>query len=181
MTDLFVDDEVMVTFMDVNGHHKVRSSKLLAFDTFQAYDRRSAIHYLKIVTTGNISALQITPHHSLLVPRTIIPVTGSHRILQERNGKDPRIPKEDTGNHWNWKQYSSRKMVGFFPADSYKFPMLSDRNRPEFIGKIPKISDRNTASEKTRRITRKRPFPGRTIPHGESLTLIFWVSIVDCI
>ena len=82
------------------------------------------------------------------LPRTIIPVTGFHLILQERRGKDPRIPKEDTGNHWNRKQYSGRKMVGFFPADSYKFPMLSDRNRSEFIGKIPKISDRNTASEK---------------------------------
>ena len=44
--------------------------------------------------------------------------------------------------------------------------MPSDRNRSEFIGKIPKIPDRNTASEKTRGITRKRPFPGRTIPDG---------------
>ena len=86
----------------------------------------------------------------LTLPRTIIPVTGSHRILQERSGKDPRVLKEDTGNHWNQKQYSSRKMVGFFSADSYKFPMLSDRNRSEFIGKIPKISDQNTASEKKR-------------------------------
>ena len=82
------------------------------------------------------------------VPRTIIPVTGFHLILQERSGKDPKIPQEDVGNHWNRKQYSGRKTVGFFPADSYKFPMLSDRNRSEFIGKIPKISDRNTASEK---------------------------------
>ena len=52
--------------------------------------------------------------------------------------------------------------------------MLSDRNRSEFIGEIPKISDQNTASEKTRRITRKRPFPGRTIPHGYSFLPTCW-------
>ena len=62
----------------------------------------------------------------------------------------------------------------FFLADSYKFPMLSDRNRSELIGKISKISNRNTASEKNRGITRKRPFPGRTIPHGN-----VWIHRVD--
>ena len=37
--------------------------------------------------------------HLLYPPRTITPVTGSHLILQERSGKDPRIRQEDSGNH----------------------------------------------------------------------------------
>jgi hypothetical protein len=73
----------------------------------------------------------------------------SHRILQE-----------NTGNPWNWKQYSDRNFFGFFrlirvnflcvPAGNHRkksgnfpgrdiasmfprFPVFSDRNRPVLI------------------------------------------------
>jgi len=75
-------------------------------------------------------------------------------------------PQENTGNHWKWKQYSGRKFFGFFPVDFSKLPVLSGRNRPEITGKNPKISDWNTASTKIIVITRKRPFPGRTVRPG---------------
>jgi hypothetical protein len=38
-----------------------------------------------------------------------------------------------------WKQYSDRKLSRFFPVDIYPLPVLSGMNRPEIIGKNPKI------------------------------------------
>jgi hypothetical protein len=37
-----------------------------------------------------------------------------------------------------WKQYSGRKLSGFFPVDSCQFSVLSYRNWTEMIGKSPK-------------------------------------------
>ncbi len=54
-----------------------------------------------------------------------------------------RTPQEIAGT---WKQYSNRKLSGFFPMNSCQLPVLSDRNRPEIIGKF---SGRNTASTKS--------------------------------
>jgi hypothetical protein len=57
-----------------------------------------------------------------------------------------RILQENTGNPWNWKQCSDRKLSGFFPVDSCQLPVRFDRNRPEIIGKVRKISGRTIAS-----------------------------------
>jgi hypothetical protein len=65
----------------------------------------------------------------------MIPATRSRGILQEIAG--------------TWKQYSDRKLSGFFPVDSCQFPVHSGRNRSEIIGKIRKFSGRNTASTKS--------------------------------
>jgi hypothetical protein len=55
-------------------------------------------------------------------------------------------------------------LAGFFPVDSCQLPVLSDRNRPEIIGKIRKISGRNTAS------TKSLELPG---------TATFWAGLFD--
>jgi hypothetical protein len=54
--------------------------------------------------------------------------------MQERH----RTVQENTGNPWNWKQYSGRKLSEFFPVDSCQLPVRSERNRSEIIGKISK-------------------------------------------
>ena len=47
------------------------------------------------------------------------------RILQDPAGKkrgNHRILQESTGNSRMWKQYSNRKIAGFFPVNSGQFP-----------------------------------------------------------
>jgi hypothetical protein len=46
-----------------------------------------------------------------------------------------------------------------FPVDSYQLPVLSDRNRPEIIGKNPKNFRPEYCFHKITGITRNRPFP----------------------
>jgi hypothetical protein len=60
-----------------------------------------------------------------------------------------RILQESTGNRWNIEAVFQPEIFRIFPVDSYKLPVLSDRNRPKIIGKIRKISGRNTASTKS--------------------------------
>jgi len=58
----------------------------------------------------------------------MIPATGYRGILQERCGKVTgsfRTTPEIAGK---WKQYSDRKLSGFFPVDSCQLPVLSGRN-----------------------------------------------------
>jgi hypothetical protein len=59
------------------------------------------------------------------------------------------IRQENTGNRWNMDAVFRPEIFGFFPVDSCQFPVLSGRSRPEIIGKIQKISGRNTASTKS--------------------------------
>ena len=59
-----------------------------------------------------------------------------------RDGSGRNTP-EVTGT---LKQYSGRKISGFFPVHSDHFPVLSARNWSEITGKIGKFSSRNTAS-----------------------------------
>ena len=73
-------------------------------------------------------------------PRSKILVTGSRRNLQERDGKNPGSGRNIAEVTGTWKQYSDRKISGFFPAHSDHFPALSARNLLEITGKkIPKI------------------------------------------
>jgi hypothetical protein len=65
-----------------------------------------------------------------------------------------------------WKQYSGQTFFGFFQVDSYELPVLSDRNRPEIIGKNPKNFRPEYCFHKITGITRNRPFPGRTVRFG---------------
>jgi hypothetical protein len=48
-----------------------------------------------------------------------------------------RIPQENTGNPWNWKQYSNRKFSGFFPVDSCQLPVRSGRNIASMFPRFP--------------------------------------------
>lgn len=82
MADLTVGDEVLVTFHDAKGNLGIRSSRLLAMDIYQYYNRQSSIPYRRIHTTANISALQITPSHSLLV-RKKHQYHGEYRFASE--------------------------------------------------------------------------------------------------
>ena len=49
-----------------------------------------------------------------------------------------RSCRKTPGIAGTWKQYSDRKLTGFFPLNSCQLPVFSDRNRPEIIGKNPK-------------------------------------------
>jgi len=55
------------------------------------------------------------------------------------NDSDHQIPRDPTGNRWKMEAVFRPEMVRFFLVDSCQFPMLSGRNRPEIIGKNPKI------------------------------------------
>jgi hypothetical protein len=50
-----------------------------------------------------------------------------------------RILQENTGNRWNLEAVFRPEMVQIFPVDIYPLPVLSGMNRPEIIGKNPKI------------------------------------------
>jgi hypothetical protein len=82
----------------------------------------------------------------------MIPATRSRGILQEIAG--------------TWKQYSDRKLSGFFPVDSCQFPVLSGRNRSEIIGKNPKIFRPEYYFHKITGFARNRQFPDRPVRPG---------------
>jgi hypothetical protein len=82
----------------------------------------------------------------------MIPATGSCRKTPEVSGK--------------WKQYSDRKLSGFFPVDSCQLLVLSDRNRPETIGKNPENFRPEYCFHKITGITGNRQFPGRFVRPG---------------
>jgi hypothetical protein len=63
----------------------------------------------------------------------MIPATGSHEILQERSGKVTGSFRKTPEIAGTWKQYSDRKLPGFFPVDSCQLPVLSGRNQSEII------------------------------------------------
>jgi hypothetical protein len=86
----------------------------------------------------------------------MIPATGSRVILQERRGKVTGSSRKTPEIAGTWKQYSDRKLSGFFPLDSCQLPVLSDRNGPEIIGKNPKIFRPEYCFHKITRITRNR-------------------------
>ncbi len=100
------------------------------------------------------------------LPRSMILATGSRRILQERCGKITVSYRKAPKIAGTWKQYSGRKIFGFFPVDSYQLLVLSGRNRPEIIEKNPKNFTPEYCFHKITGITRNRPFPGRTVRPG---------------
>jgi len=67
INQLNVGDQVLVAHFDRNGNIEFHSSSILAIDVYQHYNRLASIHYRKIYTTSNSTALHITPSHSLLV------------------------------------------------------------------------------------------------------------------
>jgi hypothetical protein len=72
----------------------------------------------------------------------MIPATGSCRKTPEIAGTS--------------KQYSDRKSSGFFPVYFCQLPVLSGRNRPEILGKNPKIFWPEYCFRKINGITRNR-------------------------
>ncbi len=69
------------------------------------------------------------------IPRSMIPATGSREMLKERSGKVTGSFRKTPEIAGTWRQYSDRKLSGFFPVDSCQFPVLSGRNQPEIIKK----------------------------------------------
>ena len=58
------------------------------------------------------------------------------KVENPRSKSTGRFRQEYTGT---WKQYSGRKISGFFLVHSDHFPVLSARNWSEIIGKNPEI------------------------------------------
>ena len=73
------------------------------------------------------------------VPRSNIPATGSHMILQERCGKVTGSHRKAPEIAGSGSSIPTGNLLDFFPVDSDQFPVLSSRNRSEIIGKNPKI------------------------------------------
>jgi hypothetical protein len=96
----------------------------------------------------------------------MIPATGFRGILQERCGKVTGSSRKTQDIAGTWKQYCDRKLPGFFPVDSCQLPVLSGKNRPEIIGKNPKIFQPEYCFRKITVITRNRSFPGRIVRPG---------------
>jgi hypothetical protein len=96
----------------------------------------------------------------------MIPATGSRKILQERCGKVTGSFRKTPEIAETWKQYSDRKLSGFFPVDSCQLPVLSGRNQPEIIGKNPKIFRSEYCFHKITGITRNWQFPDRVVRPG---------------
>ena len=112
----------------------------------------------------------------------MIPATGSRGILQERRGKVTRSCRKIPEIARTWKQYSNRKLTGFFPVDSSQLPVLSGRNRSEIIGKNPKIYRPEYCFHKITGITWNRQFPGRFVRPGllAFITKIISSNIRSC-
>jgi hypothetical protein len=104
----------------------------------------------------------------------MIPDTGSHGILQERCGKVTRSCRKTPKIAGIWKQYSDRKLPGFFPVDSCQLLVLSGRNRLEIIGKNPKIFRSEYCFHKITGITRNRQFPDWVVRPGEAYSIEFF-------
>ena len=75
----------------------------------------------------------------LNLPRSNIPATGSHMILQERCGKVTGSHRKAPEIAGSGSSIPTGNLLDFFPVDSDQFPVLSSRNRSEIIGKNPKI------------------------------------------
>ena len=74
-----------------------------------------------------------------MIPRSNIPATGSHMILQERCGKVTGSHRKAPEIAGSGSSIPTGNLLDFFPVDSDQFPVLSSRNRSEIIGKNPKI------------------------------------------
>ncbi len=96
----------------------------------------------------------------------MISATGSRGILQERCRKVTGSCRKTPETAGTWKQYSDRKLSGFFPVNSRQILVLSGRNRPEIIRKNPKIFRPEYCFHKITGITRNRQFPDRVIRPG---------------
>ncbi len=88
---------------------------------------------------------------------------SGHPILQERYGKVTVSFRKTPEIAGTWKQYSGRKLPGFFPVVSYQLPVLSGRNKPEIIAKKPKSLQSEYCFHKITGIPRNRPFMGQTV------------------
>jgi hypothetical protein len=101
----------------------------------------------------------------------MITATESRGILQERCGKVTESCRKTPEIAGTWKQYSGRKLSGFFPVNSCQLPVLFDRNRPEIIGKNPKNFRPEYCFHKITGITRNRQFPDRVARPGHKCFL----------
>ena len=78
-------------------------------------------------------------HFKTFIPRSNIPATGSHMILQETCGKVTGSHRKAPEIAGSGSSIPTGNLLDFFPVDSDQFPVLSSRNRSEIIGKNPKI------------------------------------------
>jgi hypothetical protein len=105
-------------------------------------------------------------HSQAHLPRSMIPTTGSRRVLKERCRKVTGSCRKTPEIVGTWKQYFHRKMTGFFPVNSSQLPVLSGRKRSEIIGKNPKNFRPEYCFHKITGIIQNRQFPGRTVRPG---------------
>ncbi len=105
--------------------------------------------------------------------RSMIPATGSRKILQKRFGKVTGSCKKTPEVAGTWKQYSGRKLSGFFPVDSCQLPVLSGRNQP-------KISEKNPAGILLPQNHRNYPEPAVSGP-GCSTWVLYRAKIFFCV
>jgi hypothetical protein len=75
----------------------------------------------------------------------MIPATGSCR---KDAGKSPYPAGKHRKSLEHGSSIPAGKFLVFLPVDSCQLPVLSGRNRAKNIGKIRKISGRNTAPKK---------------------------------
>ena len=95
---------------------------------------------MKMITIrNNIDPIFIIYSNSSTDPRSNIPATGSHMILQERCGKVTGSHRKAPEIAGSGSSIPTRNLLDFFPVDSDQFPVLSSMNRSEIIGKNPKI------------------------------------------
>ena len=106
-------------------------------------------------------------------PRSKIPVTRSRRNLQERDGKNAGSCRNTPEVIGTWKQYSGRKISGFFPVISHQF--LAGKHR-KVIGMHRKKSRNFQAGILLPCSDDFRCIPAGTVPY--SLT---WEHRSDCL
>ena len=118
----------------------------------------------------------------------MIPAPGSRRILQERCWKLTGSCRKTPEMAGRWKQYSGRKLTGFFrwiPAKFLCFPAGINRKSLEKILKIPY---RNTASMKSPEYLGTGRFRAEMFDLGKKLWLhwlkgshnkTFWRNLIE--
>jgi hypothetical protein len=123
--------------------------------------------------------LEISPLILCHTPRSIIPATGSRRILQESH----RILQENTENIWNIEAVFPPGIFRIFSNDFRRILSESTGSCRNPLEKIREVSDRNTSSNFLVFSVGNRPFPA--VCHSPGY-VIYFVSaekakILDCI
>ena len=98
------------------------------------------VSYLPASLVASLPLFTFIPlYMQYLYPRSNIPATGSHMILQERCGKVTGSHRKAPEIAGSGSSIPTGNLLDFFPVDSDQFPVLSNRNRSEIIRKNPKI------------------------------------------